>query len=128
MRYFVHYFLKLRSKILMAKLQRDVLPLKSSSSSQVRFFAGHTRFATSSRADFDGTHPHSWSPPRPYSFYNLKKKSTSLGFNPDSPQNIIVENFISHNGGKFLSIILRFGSTFIFTIIFSYILDVGCRL
>ncbi|KAJ1494160.1 hypothetical protein T484DRAFT_1766237, partial [Baffinella frigidus] len=27
------------------------------------FFAGHTRFATTSKATMDGTHPHQWTPP-----------------------------------------------------------------
>ena len=101
----------------MAKLRRDVLPLTSSSfcqssssnnDSQVRFFAGHTRFATSSRANFDGTHPHSWSPPTSYRFYNINKRTSSVDYNPCStPTNIVVENFISHNGGKVLSYELK---------------------
>ena len=28
-----------------------------------RIYAGHTRFATTSKATFDGTHPHQWTPP-----------------------------------------------------------------
>merc|ERR1712091_312232 len=29
-----------------------------------RFYAGHARFATTSKATLDGTHPHQWSPRR----------------------------------------------------------------
>ena len=29
-----------------------------------RVFLGHTRFATTSVAEFSGTHPHQWTPPR----------------------------------------------------------------
>ena len=29
-----------------------------------RIYAGHTRFATTSKATMDGTHPHQWTPPQ----------------------------------------------------------------
>lgn len=59
----------------------------------VRFYAGHTRFATTSKATLDGCHPHQWSPPQALDVYlgfadgKLKK---SVGHN--------VEVFITHNG------------------------------
>lgn len=58
-----------------------------------RFFAGHTRFATSSVADLAGCHPHQWSKPHLYSVYDFS--DTNPHFKPKK-QN--VENFISHNG------------------------------
>ena len=36
----------------------------------VRFYGGHTRFATTSKATFDGTHPHQWTPPRTLPCYD----------------------------------------------------------
>jgi hypothetical protein len=58
----------------------------------VKTYSGHTRFATSSLASFDGTHPHQWTPPRLWRCYNL-----SGGEDP-GPNSTIVENFITHNG------------------------------
>ena len=52
-------------------------------------FSGHTRFATSSIADFGGTHPHQWSPRAMRRVLNFQTASTSL---------IGVENYIMHNG------------------------------
>lgn len=59
------------------------------------FLAGHTRFATTSKATLDGTHPHQWTPPTQrhiFDFDNNKNNKSSL-FKHQS-----VENFISHNG------------------------------
>jgi hypothetical protein len=83
----------------------------------VQFFAGHTRFATSSKANLDGTHPHQWTPPKYYRVYNFNKSNMTLNqkdgsrvnidlslrflprtFIADSPIRIQVENFITHNG------------------------------
>lgn len=80
------------------------------------FFGGHTRFATSSKANLDGTHPHQWTPPKRSRVYNFHKSNLILSqsskfvsvdlsgrriqrsFVPDTPINIPVENFITHNG------------------------------
>ena len=43
----------------------------------VRGFFGHTRFATSSKASFDGTHPHLWSKRREYSVYSFGSASAT---------------------------------------------------
>lgn len=59
----------------------------------VKFFAGHTRFATSSKASFDGTHPHQWSKPKYLRVYNMEGGKVVA-----TPENMRVENFISHNG------------------------------
>ena len=62
----------------------------------VRGFFGHTRFATSSKASFDGTHPHRWSDRRNYNVYSFGSPSVS---NPCSrPRSLGVENYITHNG------------------------------
>lgn len=71
----------------------------------VKGFFGHTRFATSSKASFDGTHPHQWSERRVYnvhSFGSVSSTSSSSSASVDSgsprPRRIGVENYITHNG------------------------------
>ena len=66
----------------------------------VRGFFGHTRFATSSKASMDGTHPHQWSPRQYYSFYPFQSAAACTykhAFRP-KPELIGVENFVTHNG------------------------------
>jgi len=92
----------------------------------VRGFFGHTRFATSSKASMDGTHPHQWSPRRFYTFYPFQsaaaakvddlgasrrsavgtgmadavapaEEKEAMHLSPKS-QSIGVENFVTHNG------------------------------
>jgi hypothetical protein len=68
----------------------------------VRGFFGHTRFATSSKASFDGTHPHKWSERRVYNVYSFISSSSSSIASIDGesrrPRSIGVENYITHNG------------------------------
>jgi hypothetical protein len=68
----------------------------------VRGFFGHTRFATSSKASFDGTHPHKWSERRLYNMYSFGSFSSSSSASIDSiprrMRRIGVENYITHNG------------------------------
>ena len=66
----------------------------------VPVLSGHTRFATSSKATLEGTHPHRWTPAtvrRVYDFSLLEVadegKNTGL-----SLRVLQVENFITHNG------------------------------
>lgn len=70
----------------------------------VRLLLGHTRFATSSKATLDGTHPHTWSPPQVYKVYRLDHKalessssSTDDEYCPQ-PKIVKVSNYITHNG------------------------------
>ena len=63
----------------------------------VRGFFGHTRFATSSKASFDGTHPHRWSERRVYNVYSFGSPSSSVSSSV-GPRRIGVENYITHNG------------------------------
>ena len=56
-----------------------------------RMIVGHTRFATTSQAPFDGTHPHQWSPPQQCLVYGQKQKTPG-------PTRVGVENYITHNG------------------------------
>ena len=97
----------------------------------VRGFFGHTRFATSSKASMDGTHPHQWSPRRFYTFYPFQSAAASKIDNVDTSrrsvgtglaeavapaeekeamhllprsQSIGVENFVTHNGKAILYI------------------------
>ncbi|CAJ1922340.1 unnamed protein product [Cylindrotheca closterium] len=51
--------------------------------------AGHTRFATSSKASLSGTHPHRWSPGSWKRVYNWSTNRVEKTW---------VENFITHNG------------------------------
>ena len=52
------------SKKLRAKLNNDICTTNGGSiESSIRLMLGHTRFATTSKATFDGTHPHRWSKP-----------------------------------------------------------------
>ena len=44
----------------------------------VRAFFGHTRFATSSKASMDGTHPHQWSPRHTFKCYGFQSKEGAL--------------------------------------------------
>ena len=68
----------------------------------VRGFFGHTRFATSSKASFDGTHPHQWSERRVYNVHSIGSQSLSSvndsGGGTLRPRQIAIENFITHNG------------------------------
>lgn len=57
-----------------------------------RFYGGHTRFATSSKASFDGTHPHHWTPRKEYLIWT----ESSSGNWVSQWRN--VENYICHNG------------------------------
>jgi hypothetical protein len=59
------------------------------SSAVPRTYCGHTRFATSSKADLAGTHPHRWSGRASWRVFDLYTNR----FGP-----VKVENFISHNG------------------------------
>ena len=74
----------------------------------VRGFFGHTRFATSSKASFDGTHPHQWSGRREYRMFVFGSASASNGGDGSKrsrssnvvvePRVVGVENYITHNG------------------------------
>ena len=69
----------------------------------VPIFSGHTRFATSSKATLEGTHPQIWSPPSPRRVYNfdiLKNEDggpESLNNTPVA-QTVMVESAVTHNG------------------------------
>ena len=78
------------SELIVAKLQGDQrgAPLLDGP----RIYAGHTRFATTSKATFDGTHPHQWTPPEPL---NVWRRSEEGKWTQKSEA---VENFICHNG------------------------------
>ena len=71
----------------------------------IRAFYGHTRFATSSKATFDGTHPHRWSKRKEYHMYEFRslKYVTSLvdesaASSPSMIQKGVMglENFVTH--------------------------------
>jgi hypothetical protein len=72
--------------------------------------AGHTRFATSSKATLEGTHPQQWTPPSKWSVWKQQTRSknnknrSSINNNSNNTVSIVepvitvVENFITHNG------------------------------
>ena len=78
------------SELIVSKLQGDLrlAPLLEGP----RVYAGHTRFATTSKATFDGTHPHQWTPPETLSVW---RRSPDSAWTRKSES---VENFICHNG------------------------------
>jgi hypothetical protein len=61
-----------------------------------RAYSGHTRFATTSKASFDGTHPHQWCPPRPRRVYFMHDTRGAAGHAGSAQRQ--VEHFITHNG------------------------------
>jgi len=121
------------SKLLRRKMESEImstssiLPSKNkripdpNAHRRVQFFAGHTRFATSSMASLDGTHPHQWTCDV-YKVYNMEEESNgepSLGSSIllhlsstllrrnshhhitrsiSKPTRMRVENYITHNG------------------------------
>jgi len=80
------------SKKIRKKLQQDVSLKKG----DVPFFCGHTRFATSSKASFSGTHPQQWTPPTMRRVYDFNVPHS--GRHIIKPQQTRVENYITHNG------------------------------
>ncbi len=71
----------------------------------IRAFYGHTRFATSSKATFDGTHPHRWSKRKEYHMYgfrSLQYATSPVDESAASSSSMIqkgvmgLENFVTH--------------------------------
>ena len=66
-----------------------------------QIFQGHTRFATSSIADFSGTHPHQWTPKSSQYFWRDDVDTSAVGA---AGRRVIrretrtVEGYITHNG------------------------------
>jgi len=81
-------------------IQRDVFrSCKSFPKDFVPVLSGHTRFATTSKASMEGTHPHRWTPAvsrRVYDFSTFQNQPANATV--WSPQILDVENFITHNG------------------------------
>ena len=70
----------------------------------VRAFYGHTRFATSSKANFDGCHPHQWTPTSHRRVYHpfVAHATAQGGFLRSASQSVLrnvpVSNYVTHNG------------------------------
>ena len=68
----------------------------------VRGFFGHTRFATTSKATMDGTHPHQFSPRKIYNIYPFQSSEASRSADKSTvtpmSQLVGVENYVTHNG------------------------------
>ena len=81
------------SVLVRRKVHRQVFrSSKSFPQDFVPVLSGHTRFATSSKATLEGTHPHRWTPPTARRVYDLSNQADP------SPQVRTVENYITHNG------------------------------
>jgi hypothetical protein len=93
------------SKLVRHKIEKDACSsvtgkLVGSSSNThyyARGFFGHTRFATSSKSSFEGTHPHQWTPSRPRRIV-VQKKTSNTSKKQFEVASIPVENYITHNG------------------------------
>ena len=81
------------SERIIAQVQHDNRRAFRSGTQQVKTFSGHTRFATTSIANFDGTHPHRWSPRGMRTVHDFATGTTTL---------VGVENYIMHNGTNVL--------------------------
>jgi hypothetical protein len=81
------------SALLTSKLWKDQIgaSLRFGLGKKSRFYGGHTRFATSSKASFDGTHPHQWTPRENFVVWTQKKGE----WHSESTN---VEVYITHNG------------------------------
>ena len=64
----------------------------------IRCLMGHTRFATSSKATMDGTHPHTWCPPEFRRSYPMEDTSLWNKNNAPTPIVRLESNYITHNG------------------------------
>lgn len=87
------------SKLVRSKVQRDVFSRWGGNPFPTDFvtvMSGHTRFATSSKATMDGTHPHQWTPPSWRRVYDFSIPHT--GDFEFIPKLTKVENYITHNG------------------------------
>jgi hypothetical protein len=83
------------SKRVRAKIEEDNYDKLGRLKGFRRGFFGHTRFATTSKATFDGCHPHQWSIPGTRSVYHPFGEGAST---KASKSRIIVSNYVTHNG------------------------------
>ena len=75
--------------------ERNILGFRSSHLiDHGRIYAGHTRFATTSKATLDGTHPHVWTPPRRVTVWSGLRKTDPQSERAEK----VVVNYICHNG------------------------------
>mmetsp|Transcript_30276 Transcript_30276/g.93696 ORF Transcript_30276/g.93696 Transcript_30276/m.93696 type:complete len:670 (+) Transcript_30276:129-2138(+) len=83
------------SELMVAKLRRNerAARLLHGLAPGPRFYAGHTRFATTSKATLDGTHPHQWSPAAVLDVYPGFREGKIGERVPRT-----VETFVTHNG------------------------------
>jgi hypothetical protein len=91
------------SHLVRNKVKQDVFPwwrfwnTNPFPAGSVTVLSGHTRFATSSKASMDGTHPHQWTPSSLRRVYDFNSEENSL------PTVINVENFITVRSNPFFS-------------------------
>jgi hypothetical protein len=83
------------SKLVRSKIESDVFRFGKQPFPKgfVPVMSGHTRFATSSKATMDGTHPHQWTPSTPRRVYDFHAPLD--GDHEFVPRVVIVENFIT---------------------------------
>jgi hypothetical protein len=93
------------SKLLRHKIEKDacssitgkLVGSSSNTNYYARGFFGHTRFATSSKASFEGTHPHQWTPSSRRRIV-AQNKTSNTSKKQIEVTSIPVENYITHNG------------------------------
>jgi len=88
------------SKDLRKRVQQ-LLPSVDSNIAPIQAFMGHTRFATSSKATLEGTHPHRWTPASNRRVFSVDDfRGTSSTLNIRLPKLVVrkVVNYITHNG------------------------------
>ena len=84
------------AKDLRTLVQRKVVRGRSMTT---RTLFGHTRFATASKATFQGTHPHRWTPPELRRVYPLDDdRLWNSTVDKIGPVVRSMENFVTHNG------------------------------
>ena len=88
------------SKDLRKQVQQR-LPSVGSSAAPIQAFMGHTRFATSSKATLEGTHPQQWTPSSSRRVNSMDElRGTSCTDKNRLPKLVVrqVENYVTHNG------------------------------
>jgi len=85
-------------KALQRKLPRS-MPVPSSPAAPTAVaFSGHTRFATSSKATLEGTHPQQWTPATTWRVWNASAKSRRGATRAGAFVPTKIDNYITHNG------------------------------
>uniref|UniRef100_A0A7S3DUG1 Glutamine amidotransferase type-2 domain-containing protein n=1 Tax=Entomoneis paludosa TaxID=265537 RepID=A0A7S3DUG1_9STRA len=88
------------SKLLTGRVRAKGCTWRGDKNPSIRTFLGHTRFATSSKATLEGTHPHQWTPPEKRRVYPLDDDAlwNTTDATKMQPTTRKMSNYITHNG------------------------------